>query len=193
MKITQQHLFSTKITPQTGRLLIAEPFLNELYFQRAVILLVHHDKDESMGLVLNHPSDTHTHEILNDFDFSMRIYHGGPVDTQSLFYLHSFAELNEAKQLTQNLFFGGNWDELLVAMKKEKHPERRVRFFSGYAGWGAQQLLDEMSEHAWVCISKYDDATILSKPSDTLWHDSLTSQGPELATFAHFPLNISDN
>jgi putative transcriptional regulator len=75
MKFTQQHLFSTKITPETGRLLIAEPFLNELYFQRAVILLVHHDNDESMGLVLNHPSETHTHEILNDFDFSMRISH----------------------------------------------------------------------------------------------------------------------
>ena len=65
MKITQQHLFTTPTAPLTGRLLVAEPFLNELYFQRSVILLVHHDQEESMGLVLNHPSEVSTLEAVS--------------------------------------------------------------------------------------------------------------------------------
>ncbi len=193
MKITQQHLFTTPTAPLTGRLLVAEPFLNELYFQRSVILLVHHDQEESMGLVLNHPSEVSTLEVLDDCQFSLRIYHGGPVEADQLFYLHSFSQIKAAQQLSEHLFFGGDWIELMQAIQQEKHPERRVRFFSGYSGWGPQQLTDEIATHAWVCISDYDDEALLSKPSATLWHDALVSQGPKLAPFAHFPLNISDN
>ncbi len=193
MKITQQHLFTTPTAPLTGRLLVAEPFLNEPYFQRAVILIVHHDQQESMGLVLNHPSELNTNEVLDACPISLRIYHGGPVEANQLFFLHNFSDIKGAQQITPHIFFGGDWLELMKRVNQAKHPERCVRFFSGYAGWGPEQLNDEISEHAWVCISNFDDQSLLTLPSDTLWHNSLVSQGPKLATFAHFPLNISDN
>lgn len=193
MKITEQHLFKSKYTPKAGRLLIAEPFLNEVYFQRAVILLIHHDNNESMGLVLNHPSETYINEALEDCDFALRIYHGGPVDAQRLFYIHRFENIKDAQKVTSNLYFGGDWDELLSAIQAQKHPEKMVRFFSGYAGWGPEQLKDELSEHAWICVSQFDDKQLLQLPSDLIWQKSLLQQGPQLAPFAHFPLNISDN
>ncbi|MEN9743904.1 MAG: hypothetical protein RLZZ65_1709 [Bacteroidota bacterium] len=193
MKITEQHLFKSKYTPKTGRLLIAEPFLNEVYFQRAVILLIHHDQNESMGLVLNHPSETLINEALEDCDFALRIYHGGPVDAQRLFYIHQFENIKDAKKITPNLYFGGDWDELMHALQHQKHPEKMVRFFSGYSGWGAEQLKDEMSEHAWICVSQFDDTQILQLPSDHLWQKCLLQQGPTLAPFALFPLNVNDN
>lgn len=193
MKLTQQHFFQTKTAPLTGRLLVAEPFLNEPYFQRAVILIVHHDHEESMGLVLNHPTEIKTNEVLDACPCSLRIYQGGPVQSNQLFVLHHFSGIQGAQQITPHLYFGGDWLELMAAIKLEKHPERAVRFFSGYAGWGPEQLNDEISEHAWVCIANFDHQSLLTQPSDTLWHKSLISQGPQLATFAHFPLNISDN
>lgn len=193
MKITQQHLFISPTSPAAGRLLIAEPFLNELYFQRAVILLIHHNQEESMGLVLNHPSETFTNEVLDDCELRLHIYHGGPVDTQKLFYVHTFGGVRGAQLITPNLYFGGDWTELMSLLSLQRHPERHARFFSGYAGWGPEQLNDELSEHAWVCIANFDQNNLLSRPSDHLWHDALSSQGPKLATFAHFPLNISDN
>lgn len=193
MKITKQHLFTSAVTPLKGRLLIAEPFLNEQYFQRAVVLLVQHNQEESMGLVLNHQTEVTTTDVLDNFQFSTRIYRGGPVEVNQLFFLHHFSNINGAEQITAHLYFGGDWLQLLKAIRQEKHPERRVRFFSGYAGWGPEQLIEEIEERAWVCIADFDDRTLFSRPSDTLWHDSLISQGPKLAPFAHFPLNIIDN
>ena len=193
MKITQQHLFKTATQPITGGLLLAEPFLNEPYFQRAVILLIEHNEEESMGLVLNHPSDIQTNHAIEGIDFEMRLYFGGPVDTQRLVYLHNYPNITDAKQITPHLFFGGDWEQLVQQIERDKHPQRNVRFFSGYAGWGPFQLNDEIAEHAWVCVTNYNDQTLLSQPSDTLWHQTLVSQGKKLAAFAHFPLNISDN
>ena len=51
-KITHNNLL-----PAQGSILISEPFLQDAYFQRSVVLLVEHTDDGSMGLVLNKKTD----------------------------------------------------------------------------------------------------------------------------------------
>ena len=41
------------VIPEKGHILISEPFLQDAYFQRSVVLLVEHDSKGSMGFVLN--------------------------------------------------------------------------------------------------------------------------------------------
>ena len=49
-----------------GRLLISEPSLSDDIFFKSVILLTHHNADESIGLILNQPTNVSIGEILNE-------------------------------------------------------------------------------------------------------------------------------
>jgi putative transcriptional regulator len=68
-----------------------------------------------------------------------------------------------------------------------------VRFFLGYAGWGAQQLLKELAERAWIFVDNLDGSFLLETATPELWHKSILKQGPDFANFARFPLNLQDN
>ncbi|MDO4704287.1 YqgE/AlgH family protein [Tannerella sp.] len=51
------------LRPGKGKILISEPFLQDAYFQRSVVLLVEHNQNGSMGFVVNKPTGL----IVNDF------------------------------------------------------------------------------------------------------------------------------
>lgn len=193
MKIKAQHIFQSKIEPQPGCLLLAEPLLDEAFFQRAAILLIAHNAQESFGLVLNHPSDLTLNDLFDHIDLDIPIFNGGPVAPEQLFYLHRFGHVKGALQVGHELYFGGDWQQVLAQAMVLKAPEAQLRLFAGYAGWGPEQLKDEIAEHAWICALNFDSKDLLKTPPATLWKSCLLNQGPELAVFAHFPVHISDN
>lgn len=75
------------LQPEKGKILISEPFLQDAYFQRSVVLLVEHNHNGSMGFVVNKPTGL----IVNDFFPELKkspvipIYLGGPVSSNRLF------------------------------------------------------------------------------------------------------------
>ena len=63
-----------------GRLLIAEPSLEDSTFFKSVILLTHHENNESMGLILNQATNIKINEIISNISSdNFPIYIGGPV------------------------------------------------------------------------------------------------------------------
>ena len=69
------------ILPVAGSQLIAEPFLQDAYFQRSVVLLVEHSPKGSMGFVWNKKTDLVVNSYFAEFEHlpDMPIYLGGPV------------------------------------------------------------------------------------------------------------------
>ncbi|MEY5001687.1 MAG: hypothetical protein RLZZ211_1723 [Bacteroidota bacterium] len=193
MKISAQHIFKSKAKPKQGHLLLADPLLTEDFFQRAVILLIDHSPDESFGLVLNHPSKLLLSDLFEHIELDLPIYNGGPVAQEQLFYLHRFPNIKGATQVTDNLYFGGDWKEVLLRAHTLRKPQEHLRLFAGYAGWGAQQLEGELKERSWICTADFTDKALLKENAAQLWKSNMLQQGPELALFAHFPLNVSDN
>ena len=193
MKIRERHIFKSKAAPQQGSLLLADPHLTEDFFQRAAILLIAHDATESFGLVVNHPSELLLSDLFDHIELDLPIYNGGPVAPEQLFYLHRFAHIKGAKRVTEHLYFGGDWQEVLTNAIVLNKPQDHLRLFAGYAGWGAQQLDEELSAFAWICTTVFEDQTLLKVDPSTLWKKSMLEQEPNLAMFAHFPLNVSDN
>ena len=53
MDMTIFQVESNKAIPRTGGLLIASPFLEDFHFSRSVVLMVEHNDEGSMGIVLN--------------------------------------------------------------------------------------------------------------------------------------------
>jgi len=114
-----------------GRILVSEPFLNDTYFRRSVVLLTEHSKEGSVGFVLNKPVELSVSGILKDFpeiDASVSI--GGPVNTNTVHYIHTLGVLiPNSVQVMKNLWWGGDFDTIKELIIQGKIRKNNIRFF----------------------------------------------------------------
>merc|ERR1712065_46093 len=91
-------------------ILISEPFLLDYYFKRSVVLLCDHSDEGSFGVIMNKPLSVKLNEVVKDFpDFAAPIYLGGPVQNDSLFFLHTIGDKIEGSvEVINGLFWGGD-------------------------------------------------------------------------------------
>ena len=120
------------LRPEKGKILISEPFLQDAYFQRSVVLLVEHDHNGSMGFVVNKPTGL----IVNDFFPELKkfpilpIYLGGPVSSNRLFFIHSLGPvIPDSVKIEENLYFDGDFEALKRYMLSGNPFNERIKFF----------------------------------------------------------------
>ena len=114
-------MFNT-LEPQKGNLLLAEPFMHDSNFERAVILLCEHSTQSgSMGLVVNQPSVMLLSDVvpeLNNLDFPLFI--GGPVGLDSLFYIHQVPhKIDGSSAISADLYLGGNFEQVKILLQEK--------------------------------------------------------------------------
>lgn len=182
------------LKPATGKILISQPFLNEAYFQRAVILLAEHNEDGSFGLVMNKPLDLHLNEVLGDFpEFSAGIYIGGPVKTDSLFFIHTLgSKVPGSVKILDGLWWGGDIESVGDMILGKKILPDEIRFYLGYSGWGPQQLESELKEYSWV-VSTAKAEMLLKTPAGKLWKTLVKKLGPDYSEWVNYPTDPSLN
>ena len=86
---------SNNVMPSRGKILISEPFLHDVTFGRSVVLLVDHTEEGSMGLIINKPLPLMLNDIIKEFKYieDIPLHKGGPIGTDTLFYLHTLHEI----------------------------------------------------------------------------------------------------
>lgn len=183
-----------KLAPKAGRLLVAEPFLDDGYFRRAVVLLVEHNEKGSLGFILNKPVDLRLNEAVQDFpEYAESLFLGGPVQRDQLFYVHTLGELIEDSwPIGEGLWWNGNFETIRDMVEAGVIRPNQLRFFIGYSGWEAQQLEREMSEKAWF-VSPMSTDLIFSEKPDALWGETLKRMGKNYGVMANFPQDPSLN
>ena len=71
-------------TTLTGSLLVATPMLDEPPFRRSVVLLLDHDEDGALGVVVNQAADLAVDRVLSAWSQTVSepgvLFVGGPVD-----------------------------------------------------------------------------------------------------------------
>lgn len=177
------------LQPKTGSLLISEPFLNEVYFQRSVILLIEYQEEGSMGLVLNKPAGIVLNNMIDGLEQveEIPIYCGGPIRHDRLFYLHTLGELIPGSvHLQGDLYIDGDFSTLLAYMRSGNQIEGRIRFFLGYAGWDQGQLMDEIREDAWLVAEKRLPSLIEGE-GDIYWQKTLLQQERKYHQWLNYP------
>jgi putative transcriptional regulator len=177
-----------------GQLLIAHPLLNDGFFNRSVILLTNHSEDGALGFILNFK----THFKLRDVRPQVKngnfpIYEGGPVAKDQLFFLHTLGKaVSESAQVTDDIYFGGDFYELLHLIDQGKVKSHQVRFFAGYSGWGLEQLNREIKTNSWL-ESKDPSSELFLWNSDDLWKQQLIEVKESYAIFANIGFDPSPN
>ncbi len=175
---------------QKGCYLVAEPMLPDQSFNRSVILLTEHGEDGSVGFVLNKPMDLCIHELIPELPKnSFPVFFGGPVQNDSIFYVHTIGnQLSDPVHISGDLFWGGHFDDLKALLQTGAVQPHEIRFFMGYSGWSPQQLKGELEENSWVVLEKGCMDPLNDDP-ETLWKKVLLRLGNEYRIWANAPKN----
>ncbi len=180
----------TSLAPHKGRLLIAEPsILNDNSFKRSVILLTEHNKESSIGFIMNKPLNYTLQDLIPTVNCNFTIYQGGPVEQDNLYFIHKIPELiPNSIEVGNGIYWGGNFDSLVDLLNNEEIPKNKIRFFLGYSGWGAKQLEDELTQNSWFCIDNHYK-NILNEENSSFWKNNLLELGGEYTIWANAPSN----
>ncbi|MFU8839201.1 MAG: YqgE/AlgH family protein [Nitriliruptoraceae bacterium] len=183
------------VTWLTGRLLVAAPALDDPNFERAVVLILDHDEDGAIGVVLNRASAVPVRDTIADWAELAAVppvvFGGGPVEPTAVVALGVATSV--ATPDTGTAILGRirlvdlDQDPTLAAGELE-----RVRIFAGYAGWAPEQLEDEIAQGAWFAVDAMPGDVFTEEPAG-LWHAVLRRQPGELRLLATFPADPTLN
>ena len=181
------------LEPAQGRVLISEPFMDDENFSRSVIYLCEHTTVESYGFILNHILTPSLSELINEIDNKdFTISYGGPVSPDNLFYFHNLGNrISGAKQLSNNLWTGGDFNEIISLINNREITAESIRFFLGYSGWSKSQLGNEIKSNSWI-VSEFDQNSIISIDQN-LWQSILSKKGGKYKIVSNFPIDPTSN
>ncbi len=169
-----------------GRLLVATPLLIDPNFWRTVVLLLQHDQEGSIGVVLNRPTveqvETHIPVWGPVAAKPGTVHFGGPVDPRIAIGLAT-GQIGEPT---------GVPGLSIVDLETSPGPElAAVRIYSGYAGWGQGQLEAEIAEGSWYVVPAAPDDPF-DRPEGQ-WSRVLRRQKGHLALVSTFPDDVDLN
>jgi putative transcriptional regulator len=179
-----------------GRLLVAAPILRDPNFDRTVVLVLSHDEDGAMGVVVNRPTDVPITSILPAWQPVVSepdvVFKGGPVSLDSALGLAALADGGDEPLGVRRVV------DRLAVVDLDAPPEvvspgvLGMRVFAGYAGWSSDQLEAEIDQGAWYIVdAEHSDA--FTGTADQLWRSVLRRQSGPLSWMADFPPDPSLN
>jgi putative transcriptional regulator len=174
-----------------GQLLIAGPALLDPNFWRTVVLVVEHNEEGALGLVLNRPSETTVADAVPQLDDLVdpaeELFIGGPVQPSSVIVLAQFEDPDDAALISFEDVgvLRASLDETIAGV-------RSGRAFVGHAGWGPGQLDSELERGDWILEpARLGDA--FTADPQALWAEVLTRKGGSYALIARMPPDPSMN
>lgn len=169
-----------------GQLLVAEPRLDDPNFDHTVVVMLEHDGDGAVGVVINRPyGKAPTAELLQRLGVGVEgvggettLFYGGPVQPEAGLVVHSADyALADTRVLGSGLAVTSN-PEILKDIATGKGPRQAVPVL-GYAGWGPGQLESELAQGAWFVIPA-DPALVFAANTARIWERAVSRRGVEL-------------
>jgi putative transcriptional regulator len=184
----------TTQNPSKGKLLVSEPsILNDKAFNRSVIYLSEHNEDGCIGFILNRPTDFVLNDLITEIDCKFKIYNGGPVEQDNLYFIHKIPDLiPKSIEIDKELYWGGDFEILTELLNNNTIKPTDIRFFLGYSGWSLDQLSEELNESTWTVVEN-NYPNILKVNCDDIWKNLMLEFGGEYQIWANAPKNPNLN
>ena len=171
-----------------GKVLLAEPFMLDPNFKRSAVLLCEHSEDGSVGFIMNKPLKMRIDELIDGFpEFDAEVFFGGPVQTDTIHYVHNVGGLVEdSVKVADGVFWGGDFEKLKFLITSSLILPQNIRFFVGYSGWTEGQLRDEMGYGSWV-LAEMDANYLFKSEPKGLWTQVMYNKGDTYSVIAQMP------
>lgn len=178
-----------------GNLLIAEPsIIGDLSFNRSVILLADHNNDGSVGFIINKILKYSISDLVPDVEVDFKIYNGGPVEQDNLYFIHNVPELiSNSIEISNGIFWGGDFEMTKKLLNNGSIKEDNIRFFLGYTGWDASQLEQEMLANSWIVTENHYQNKIIGISTANFWKEKILELGGEYIIWSNAPENPALN
>lgn len=182
-----------------GQMLIAMPVMEDERFQRSVIYMCAHSSEGAMGIIVNRPAgsidfpglllqlkiiDKGKRITLPEGAEAMKVLHGGPVDKERGFVLHSsdFFIKDSTLLIDDDISLTATLD-ILKAIATGAGPKRAILAL-GYAGWGPGQLENELQHNGWLHCPA-DPELVFGEDIDSKYERALQKIGIDLAMLSN--------
>lgn len=168
-----------------GVFLIAESKLYDPHFSRSVILLLMYEKQGALGLIINRSTDIPLEQALPGLKGAERLssplFYGGPVGRNHVTALLRTDKLPEGvKKVFDNVYVIEDMRPLIEVIQGPD-PDKKVRIYSGYAGWGPGQLDGEVARRDWIIVTADQDIIFSENPSGA-WEE-LHNRGKKIEAY----------
>lgn len=172
----------------SGKVLLAEPFMLDPNFKRSAVLLCEHSEEGSVGFIMNKPLNMRIDDLIDGFpEFDSEVFFGGPVQTDTIHYIHNVGSLVEDSiKITDGVYWGGDFEKLKFLITSNLILPKDIRFFVGYSGWTEGQLNDEMVYGSWVLADMDANYLFKSEPKK-LWTQVMYNKGDAYTVIAQMP------
>ena len=180
---------------KAGQLLLSEPFMLDENFRRTVVLVCEHTEENgTVGLIVNKPVNLKMNEVVEDFPpFAGQLFLGGPVGTDTLQFIHRLGDqISESLKIGENLYWGGNFEEVKAKILKGSISPKDIKFYLGYSGWASGQLSQELADNSWI-ITRATEKHLFNTPVSSLWKEVMKDKGGVYNTMAGYPENPTLN
>jgi putative transcriptional regulator len=186
--------YSNKLKPEAGRLLLSEPYLSDPNFERTIILLCEHNEEGSVGFVLNKPSLSKLNELINDLsELENVLCIGGPVQQDTLHFLHQCPDIDGAIEVGDNIYWGGEFAQLIGKIESQQIESSDIKFFIGYSGWSPGQLDEEIKLNSWIVSNLASSELVFETPVEEMWRLTLKKMGGRFSMYSNYPVDPSMN
>ena len=157
--------------PAVGRLLVASKKLDSPYFRHSVVLLIKHNKQGTIGIVVNQPTvlslSSMSPKLLHGDDTDA-LYYGGPVQHMLFSMLvGSDSKGTDRTYVLDHVYHVAGVRDIMSLIPK-LGADDRVRVYAGYAGWGPGQLDNEIARGGWH-VAPGNPAVIFSTEPEKIW------------------------
>ncbi len=183
------------LTPKKGHLLIAEPsIIGDVAFNRSVVLLAEHNQEGSIGFILNKPLEFRLNELVPDIKKSFKVYNGGPVEQDNLYFIHKVPDLiDNSIEISNGIYWGGDFETIIDLINNGAIKEEDIKFFLGYSGWENLQLEKELGSNSWVVSENDYKSSIIKKSTIHFWKEKMLELGGDYIIWSNAPENPSLN
>lgn len=160
--------------------LIAVPQLSDPNFSHSIVLMLEHEVAGSLGLIINEATDltlgtfSKNHEMAcHENLIHLPVLSGGPIEPQGGWILHRDPSVSEKNEIIPGLFLSGSEDSLKYLLA-QGHPN--MRLLLGYAGWGEEQLEEEVAQGSWLS-TEINPKHIFETQTEQVWKSVLLDMG----------------
>jgi putative transcriptional regulator len=167
--------------------LIAMPTLSDANFARTVTFVCEHNPNGAMGIIINRPLNITLEEVFQHMKVKncvketgiMPVFLGGPVQQDRGFVLHRPIGQWEATLTVGDELGITTSRDILEAIAQGQGPQQAL-IALGYAGWGPNQLEQELAGNAWLSTPA-NKTIVFETPHPQRWEAAVALAGVDLS------------